>query len=63
MEPLVYVPADDSRFGAVVIVLDHKRGAVAVSGDGLPPTGIRRASGTPLESQVSIGTRDPSGLP
>ncbi len=26
MEPLVYVPADDSRFGAVVIVLDHKRG-------------------------------------
>ncbi|OEU90541.1 hypothetical protein DB35_05015 [Streptomyces abyssalis] len=62
MEPLVYGPADDSRFGPVVIALDHEAGTLTVSGDGLPTVEVRRAPGTTPESQVPIGTRDPERL-
>ncbi|MET9100751.1 hypothetical protein [Streptomyces antibioticus] len=58
MEAFTYEPAADRLFGAVHIALDHEDGALAVSGDGVPRTEIRRIAGTPLESHVPIGTRD-----
>lgn len=62
MEPLVYGPADDAFFGAVVIELDHEAGTLEVSGGGLPVAGIRRAPGGTADSHVPIGTRDPRRL-
>ncbi|MFF1272215.1 hypothetical protein ACFVZC_02105 [Streptomyces marokkonensis] len=62
MDPFVYVPADDPLFGAVGIELDHEAGTLGVSGGGLPTVEIRRAPGTPLETHVPIGTRDPGRL-
>ncbi|MFG2894815.1 hypothetical protein [Streptomyces sp. NPDC048248] len=56
------MPADDSRFGAVVIALDHEAGTLTVSGDGLPTVEVCRAPGTTAESHVPIGTRDPERL-
>ncbi|KWT61014.1 hypothetical protein ADL21_16080 [Streptomyces albus subsp. albus] len=62
MHPFSYVSAEDALFGAVGIELDHEAGTLAVGGDGVPRTEIRRAAGTPLESHVPIGTRDPERL-
>jgi hypothetical protein len=62
MESPVYVPADDSLFGDVVIALDHEAGTLTVTGDGLPTAEVRRTPGTIPESHVPIGTRDPERL-
>ncbi|GGZ16366.1 hypothetical protein GCM10010387_06150 [Streptomyces inusitatus] len=57
-----HVPADDPFFGGVTIRLDHTAGELFVEGDGIPSVVVRRAAGTPLESKVPIGTRDPDRL-
>ncbi|WP_411076131.1 hypothetical protein [Streptomyces sp. cmx-4-7] len=62
MEPLVHVTADDPRFGAVAVALDHVAGTLTVSGGELPTVEMRRAPGTSPESHVPIGTRDPERL-
>ncbi|MET8456857.1 MULTISPECIES: hypothetical protein [Streptomyces] len=62
MEEFTYKPAVDRLFGMVHIALDHEGGTVAVSGEGLPRTEIRRSAGTPPESHVPIGTREQGRL-
>ncbi|WP_336322338.1 hypothetical protein [Streptomyces lavendofoliae] len=62
MEAFAYEPADDRLFGTVGIALDHEAGTLTVSGNGLPRVEIRRSAGTPTESHVPIGTRDPERL-
>lgn len=62
MHPIAYMSADDPLFGAVGVDLDHEAGVLVVDGDGVPRTDVRRAAGTPLESHVPIGTRDPGRL-
>ncbi|MFG2138109.1 hypothetical protein [Streptomyces sp. NPDC048650] len=62
MHPIAYMSADDPLFGAVGVVLDHETGVLVVDGDGVPRADVRRAAGTPLESHVPIGTRDPGRL-
>ncbi|MDT0454950.1 hypothetical protein RM550_04225 [Streptomyces sp. DSM 41527] len=62
MHQITYMPADDPLFGTVDVDLDHEAGVLVVVGDGVPRADVRRAAGTPLESHVPIGTRDPGRL-
>ncbi|SED86721.1 hypothetical protein SAMN05428945_5832 [Streptomyces sp. 2224.1] len=62
MPPIAYLPSDDPLFGTVDVGLDHEAGVLVVAGDGLPRADVRRVAGTPLESHVPIGTRDPGRL-
>ncbi|MFJ8077315.1 hypothetical protein ACIQ7Q_26140 [Streptomyces sp. NPDC096176] len=58
----MHVPADDPLFGVVDSELDHEAGTLVVSGGALPRAEIRRTTGTPPQSHVPIGTRDPERL-
>ncbi|WP_149827063.1 hypothetical protein [Streptomyces tailanensis] len=62
MYSFTHVCADDPLFGSIGIELDHENGALVVDGGGLPRAEMTRAAGTPLESHVPIGTRDPQCL-
>ncbi|MFJ8998005.1 hypothetical protein ACIRG8_06635 [Streptomyces sp. NPDC102359] len=61
-DPFVHAPAEDPFFGVIDIELDHERGTLSVSGDGVPLAELRRAPDTPLETYVPIETRDPARL-
>ncbi|WP_344015957.1 hypothetical protein [Streptomyces thermospinosisporus] len=61
--PYAPVSADDPLFGEITVELDHAEGSLAVHGGAaLPRVEMHRAAGTPLETHVPIGTRDPERL-